>query len=188
MLVLQLFSKDSVQTHRHFNRLPTPSHKDVFANTCKRASSVNVEKQRRSRVSTGHDDNGAFLKNGIVEYGRHHVKDCMKTLRQDSRGRRKKTSRRKLPTMVLFECQGFKEEEESHLKRSETRVGECENTFGVLGEIDEKISKEDVMNEKFLSLKSRKRFLALLLQRRRWVVAAVAKASSNLPLNNGAQD
>ena len=122
-------------------------------NTCKRASSVNVEKQWPIPCVYCHDDNGAFLKNGKVEYGRHHVKDCMKTLRRkDSRGRRKKTFKKEVADDgSVWNVKVSKKKKKNRISKGAKLVLEsAKNTFGVLGEIDEKNSKEDVMNEKFL--------------------------------------
>ena len=66
-------------------------------NTCQRVSSSKMEKQWPMPCVYCHDDEGAFLKNGKVGYGRHHVKDCLKTKkRKPSRGRNKSSLKKEV--------------------------------------------------------------------------------------------
>ena len=162
MLVLQLFSKWFCSNTSYFNRLPNTLTKISSRNTCKRASSVNVEKQWRSRVSTV-ASKGAFLKNGKVEYGRHHVKIAWRHF-----GARilvvvaRRLSRREVADDgSVWNVKVSKKKK--IISKGAKLVLECEKHVWCSLWDWREISKEDD-NEKFWSLKSRKRFLALLLK------------------------
>lgn len=148
-------------------------------NTCRRVSSVNVKKQWPMPCVYCHDDEGAFLKNGKTKYGRHHVKDCLKTMkRKNSRGRWKTS---------------FKKEVAKDGSVWTVKVGNKNNcvlespktAFCVLGAIDDNI--EDDNKEKFMKAEKAKMIPSISMPKAAmggWLaVAKKPKAKKPMPKN-----
>ena len=126
-------------------------------NTCKRVSSSNVEKQWPIPCVYCHDDKGAFLKNGKVEYGRHHVKDCLKTKkRKPSRGRSKPSFKKEVDADgSVWTVKVIKKK--NRVSNGAMKVlKSAQNTFGPLMKMDDQIAKEDAKMEKFLKAEKAK--------------------------------
>lgn len=126
-------------------------------NTCPRVSSSKMEKQWPMPCVYCHDDKGAFLKNGKVEYGRHHVKDCLKTKkRRPSRGRNKPSFKKEVAEDGSVWTVKVTKKKNRVSNDAMKVLKSSKNTFGLLGMMDDKIAKEDANNEKFLKAEEAK--------------------------------
>ena len=127
-------------------------------NTCQRVTFTKAKKQWPMPCVYCHDDEGAFLKNGKVEYGRHHVKDCLKTKKhKPSRGRNKSSLKKEVAEDGSVWNVKVSRKKKNRVSNDAMKVlKSAKNTLGLLCAMDDKIVKEDANNEKFLKAEEAK--------------------------------
>ena len=152
-------------------------------NTCPRVTSSKVGKQWPIPCVYCHDDEGPFLKNGKVAYGRHHVKDCLKTKKhKPSRGRNKHSFKKEVDEDgSVWNVKVTKKK--NRVSNDAMKVlKSAKNTLGLLKEMDDKIAKEDAKMEKFLKAEKAKTIPSVSTPKvvmGGWL--AVAKAKKPMP-------